>query len=151
MYITFDDAITRYQFLADWGKGETDVNSALIYYAEIELNEAFAPFFSVPFSAAHPTIKDLAIDMTYYKSLITKDPEKALAVSSVVYGRINRINKGEAYIYTGSGTTIAQTSPSQDIWSTVQDYEPTHSMLDAESTYTHISSERLNDEENARS
>jgi hypothetical protein len=122
-----------------------------IGYAEKELNGRMATHFSVPFSGAHPTIKDLAIDLTYYRTVRLKDPEKAEKFKGAILGRIDDIKSGNEYIYTDSNTTIAPDSTKgNEIWSNMEDYEPTFSMLDVDNPYSQVSSQRQYDEEQAR-
>lgn len=150
MYITFEDLVARYPIIETKYKKSSEVNSHIIYWAEHELNSRLATHFTVPFSAAHPTVKDLAIDLSYYRTLLTLDPDKAEKFKKAVIGRVDGIKAGDEYIYTDSGTVIATEGANDEIWSSTMDYSPTHSMLDAESEYTHISSDRLYDEENER-
>ena len=149
-YINYEDVIARYPVLKTWGKSETEVTSDLIYYAEMELNGRLAGHFSVPFSDSYPTVKDLAIDLCYYKALITKDPEKAEKIHDAIIGRIDDINEGKEYIYTGSGT-IVPSGAEQEIWSPLLDYYPVHTMLDAESPFTYIDPDLIDDLEDERS
>ncbi len=149
-YVEYLDVIARYSVLKTWGKTETEVTSDLIYYAEMELNSRLASHFSVPFSDSHPTVKDLTIDLCYYKALITKDPEKAEQIHDAIIGRIDGIKEGKEYIYTGSGTIIPS-GAGQEIWSPVMDYYPVHSMLDAEDIHTQIDPDRIDDLEDERS
>lgn len=149
-YVDYEDVIARYSVLKTWGKSESEVTSDLIYYAEMELNGRLASHFSVPFSVAHPTVKDLTIDLCYYKALITKDPEKAEKIHDAVIGRIDAIKEGKEYIYTGSGTVIPS-GAGQEIWSPIMEFHPVHSMLDAESPFTQIDSSLIEDLEDERS
>ena len=150
MYITYADLTARYPVIETKYAKTSEVNSHIIYWAEHELNSRLASQFTVPFSAAHPTVKDLAIDLSYYRTLLTLDPDKAEKFKKAVIGRIDDIKAGNEYIYTDSHTVIAAEGMNDEIWSSTMDYHPTHSMLDAESEYTHISSDRLYDEENER-
>lgn len=150
MYVNYNDVIARYPIIKTWGKSETEVSSDLIYYAEMELNSRFASHFSVPFSGSHPTVKDLAIDLTYYKALITKDPDKAEKIHDAIIGRINEIKEGKELIFTGSDTAIDASGTGQEIWSPLLDYHPVHSMLDEESEYTQIDSSYLDELEDER-
>ena len=150
-YATFAELIVRYPVVAKWATNTVDVSSDLIYNAENELNGRFASHFSVPFSASHPTVKDLTLDLSYYNAIKTRVPKDAQRIHDVIIGRINDIKEGKEYIYTGSGTTIAPNASTDQVWSNLQDYHPVHSMLGAESPFTHISSERLQDLEDERS
>lgn len=150
MYIEYEDVIARYEVIKTWGKTPTEVNSDLIYYAEMELNSRLASHFSVPFSAAHPTVKDLAIDLCYLKALRTRDPKKANDIEKAVLGRIDALKEGREYIYTGSGTQIVPEGADQEVWSTTQDYHPVHGILDAEHEDVGIDDDRIEDEEDER-
>jgi len=120
-------------------------------YAEHELNSLMATHFSVPFSGSHPTVKDLAIDLVYYKTMIVKDPEKAEKIKDAVLGRIDRIKAGEEYIITDSYTTIVPDAiAGGEVWSTNIDYHPVFSMLDADNEFSVIDEDRIDDEEGER-
>jgi len=147
-YANYAEAIQRYPLLATWS--QTNVESDLLYFAEMELNSLLASHFTVPFAAAHPTVKDLTIDLAYYRALRMKDPKKAREIREDIKGRIDDIKDGEEYIYTGSGTTIEPSGSGEEIWSTTMDYHPVHSMLDADDSLTMVSSERLQDEADER-
>lgn len=149
-YVDFEEVVARYSILKSWGKDESEVTSDLIYYAEMELNGKMASHFSVPFSDSHPTVKDLTIDLCYYKALITKDPEKAEKIHDAIIGRIQDIKDGKEYIFTGS-ETIVPSNAGQEIWSTVKDYHPVHSMLDPESGFTAVDSSLIDALEDERS
>ena len=73
MYITYADLVARYPVIETKYTKDSEVNSHLIYWAEHELNSRLSSHFSVPFSAAHPTVKDLAIDLSYYRPLLSID------------------------------------------------------------------------------
>jgi hypothetical protein len=149
MYITYAELVQRYDVIASWGGSEAVVNSALIYYAEMELHSRLASHYSVPFSAAHPTVKDLALDLAYLKALRTRDPQRAKEIEAAVLGRIEAIKSGKEYIYTGSGTVMLPEGAGGEIWSTTRDYHPVHSLLDPEEEV--IDEDRLDAEEDERS
>jgi len=150
-YTNYEEVIIRYPVLKTWAKTPAEVNSDLIYYGEMELNGRLASHFTVPFSASHPTIKDLTIDLAYYNAIKTRVPKDAQRIHDVIIGRIDAIKEGKEYIYTGSGTTITPNPGTGQVWSNLEDYHPVHTMLGAESAMTHISSERLQDLEDERS
>jgi len=149
-YITYTELITRYPVIATWNASSTNITNDVIAYAENELNSLLASHFTVPL-AAHPTVKDLAMDLAYCRVWFPKDPKKAGEFRKAVYGRIESIKAGDEYIYTDSFTAIEPDGSGQEIWSTVQDYHPVHSMLGAESPYTHVSSDLLEALESERS
>ena len=150
MYIDYDDVVERYPML------KTTIGNAPaldndITYAEHELNSRLATHFSVPFSGPHPTIMDICIDLTYYRQIRIKDPDLAEKFKEGILGRIQGLKDSKEYIITDSNTTITvNATGGNEIWSTVQDYEPTFSMLDADNTYSRVDSSRLYDEEQAR-
>lgn len=149
MYITYADLVLRYDVLKTWADSPAEVSSGLIYYAEMELNSLLASHFSVPFDGAHPTVKDICMDLCYYKALITKDPEKAGQVRDAIIGRIDKIKNGDEYIYTESGTVIEPDGAKEKIWSPYQDYHAVFSMLDYDEAVSHVDSgllEELRDE-----
>lgn len=151
MYINYSDVIQRYPLLKTWSGNSPMLNDE-IGYAEKELNGRLATHFSVPFSGAHPTIKDLSIDLTYYRTLRLRDPDKAAKFKDDIIGRINDIKNGDEYIYTDSNTTItANATGASEIWSNLEDYHPTFSMLDADNAYSMVDSARLEAEEDERS
>lgn len=145
-YASYAEAIARYPLLGTWS--QTNVEDDLLNYATVELNGLMASHFLVPFAGAHPTVKDLTIDLAYYRSIRTKDPKKAKEMRKDILGRIRDIKDGEEYIYTGSGTTISPSGGGGEIWSSTQDYHPVHSMLDAEDEV--IDEDRIDDEEDER-
>ena len=150
-YITYQELLTRYPQFKSWHEGnESLVNSFAIYYAESELNARLAPAFSVPFSPAPSVIKDLTFDLTYAKMMRSLNPDDYTKLYDSVVERIQNFVDGVEIIVTDSGTQMQATFPSAEIWSSTMDFHATHSMLDAESEYTHVSSEMTYVLENER-
>ncbi len=148
-YATFEDLIIRYPVVKTWGKTDTEVNSGLIHFAERQLDGMLASAFTVPFVAAHPTVIDLTIDIAYARAMLRIDPEKAKEIRFAVLSRVKALKNGGEYLVTGSGT-IAPSGTDDTVWSSTENFHPTHSMLDAENVFTHISSAMLEFEENLR-
>jgi hypothetical protein len=148
-YADYTEVIERYPSMASWGDVQSEVAS-LTFFAENQINGMLASAFDVPFSGAHPTIKDLTIDWTYYKALVTRDPGKAEKIRDYLMGRIEALKNGEESIMTDSGTSIIGTDASQEVWTNTGCWHPTHSMLDAENEFTMISSDRLEYDEDER-
>jgi hypothetical protein len=149
-YITYGELLSRYPIVKRWHDGQASmVNSFCIFYAEKQLDSLLGTHFSVPFSAAHPTIKDLTFDICYYRILLDSDPTKAADFYTIILDRIDGIKNGDEYILTDSGT-IAPDAAGLEVKSNTEDYHPVHSMLDADSIYTQVSSAQLYDEEDAR-
>lgn len=150
-YITPTELKNRFPQFNSWNVGtETLINSVMIYYSEIELNSRLADMFSVPFSAAHPTVKDLTMQIARYRLYEDLDAKKAVDYKEIVDSRIEAIRKGEEFIYTESGTVLEGSGALNEVWSNTGEYHPVHSMLDAESPYTMISSDYLDELESDR-
>ena len=152
MYITYNEIILRYPMLATWSDSCDTVTNDTMVYAEHELNSLMATHFSVPFSGSHPTVKDLAMDLVYYKTMIVKDPEKAEQIKDAVLGRIDRIKAGEEYIITDSHTTIVPDASiaGGEVWATNINHHPVFSMLDPENELSIIDEDRIDEEEAER-
>lgn len=147
-YIDYEDLAARYRIFDT--TSNTVVASDSIYYAEREVEAALAPAYSVPFSANHPTVMDLCIDMVYVRHLRSKEPKIGMQLDKALRERIKRIVSGDEPIITGSGTLLSSSSGADLPASTTEDYYPVHSMLGAENEHTMISSDRLGDLEAVR-
>lgn len=144
--VSYAELTKRYRYFETFS--QDNVTDDLLYYAEIEVNGRLASHFTVPFSDAHPTVKDLIMDMAAYRAYRIKDPKKAAELKDSVIGRIEDIKKGVEFIYTGSGTTIEPNVAEAVVWDANEDYHPVHSMLDGE--YSFVNSDRLEAEEDER-
>ena len=80
-YITYDEVTLRFPLLKTLSDKESHINSLMIYYAENQVDEMLAPAYSTPFSAAHPTVKDLSLDLCKYRMLLDQDAEKAASIA----------------------------------------------------------------------
>jgi hypothetical protein len=148
-YITYDEVTVRFPLLKTWSDKESHINSFMIYYAENQVDEMLAPAYSTPFSAAHPTVKDLSLDFCKYRMLLDQDAEKAEAIFNIISARIEKLLGGEQYITTDSGS-IAPSAASDEVWSNTGGYLPTHTMLGADDPYTRVDSGLQADLENER-
>lgn len=157
-YIDYNELLTRYPDLLTWGSSadvssyganQTQVDNQLIAYSDAEVNARLAVAYSVPFSANHLTVKDLSMDLAYVNAYKNTDPDKVEVIMSNVNSRFQRLIDGDEYIMTGSGT-IAPTGSAEGIWDSNMDYAPTMSMLNAENSLSHVSSERLQAETDER-
>lgn len=147
-YATYENAIARYPEFVRFGNGQSDVNSGLIHYAEVELDSRLAPYYTVPFAAPIPgVVTDLTLTLSWIKLLESRNPEQAAILREMFDKRIERIQEGHEVINTGSGTSLAIDDPALEIWSNTAGYNPVHSMLDAESPYTMVDSSLIYDEE----
>ena len=140
-YSNYTEVIERYPMMSSWGDIQSHVSS-LVWFAEKQLDGMLATAYSVPFDPVPPVVKDLTIDITYYKALVTRDPEKASKIEDYIMGRIERIIKGKEKILSGSGTTLEVTSALQKVWSNIGCFHPVHSMLDPQHADVQVSSMR---------
>lgn len=147
-YIGNDDLAARYKAFDT--KNAFNVSSDSIFYAEKEVESLLAPAFTVPFAAAHPTVKDLCIDMVYARFARTNNPKDGGKLHTALLERIQRIKDGVEPISTGSGTLDFTAGDGDSPESTTEDYHPVHSMLGSENEYTAVSSDRLSDLEDNR-
>lgn len=147
-YIEPEELAARYRIFDT--ASMTNVASDFIYYAERDVEAQLAPAYTVPFSAAHPTIKDLCIDSAYVRWARMNKPKDAKLLDDALQKRFENIRLGNMPIITGSGSLEASFTGEDLPASTTEDYHPVHSMLGAESEYTMVSSERLDALEDAR-
>jgi phage gp36-like protein len=150
-YVNYDELIARYPLVKKWDDRKSIVNSDVIHYASRQLDALLGTHFTVPFTPAHPTVKDLTLDLCKYRVLLDQDQEKAAALYSIVKDQIDMLKAGEMSIVTDSGDELAQSAVSRGVWSNTKDYHPTHTMLGDESAYTIVDSSMLSDLENERS
>jgi hypothetical protein len=151
-YITNSELAIRYPLVNRWvGVGSASiVNSHLIYYAEAEINALLSPYFSVPFSSNVPAIvQDLTLELCKVRIVSDQDADLAEKLRQSVIDRVKLLGEGGS-LPGIDGSTIVPSAPGAEIWSNTMNYHSTHSMLDAESEYTRISSEQLYDLENER-
>jgi hypothetical protein len=150
-YISAEELLARFPNIGKWNEGRhATIESYCIYYAEGQLDGLLGGFYSTPFSAAHPVIKDLTLQLSYYKILLDLDPVTASGVWDTFMDRIDRLQNYEELISTDSGTVLELSGPAMEVKSNTMDYHPVHGMLDAESEYTRIDSSQLYDERDAR-
>lgn len=151
-YATYEDLIERYPAMKDIGvnKDSGSVNSGFIYPAEVQINGMLGICFDVPLGN-HPTVKDLVIDLTYNRVMLSRNPKVGKELMKDFMDRINRLKSGEEAIYTGSGTALLSSGKRQDtVWSNEEDYYPVHTMLGAEHPDTRVSSEYRDELEEER-
>jgi hypothetical protein len=148
-YTNYDELMVRYPLIKTWTDKQSHVESYVIYFAENQIDSMLAPAFSTPFSAAHPTIKELSQDYCKYLSLLDQDQEKAQIVYDLISGRVDKLLSGKAYITTDSGS-IVPSAAADLVWSNTKDYHPIHSMLDADEPETRVDSSMQSDLENER-
>jgi hypothetical protein len=151
-YITYSELSVRYPLVDRWvGAGDAStVNSHLIYYAQAEVDALLTPEFSTPFSSNVPAVvKDLTLEMCKVRIVADQDAALSAKLRESLMDRIKALK--ESNLIGADGTVLTPGGPGAEIWSNTMTYHPTHSMLDAESEYTRISSEQTYALENERS
>ena len=119
-YIEWDDVIDRYQVINTLG-GSDEISSAYIVYAEAMVDGLLSSKFTVPFSNNNMTVKDLAIDYTYWMSARFK-LEDAVAVYSSFFGTIAMLKKDQMAMIATDGTLITGALKNSGIYSSTQSY-----------------------------
>lgn len=121
-YIDWTDVSDRYADAAKIG-AEGKLSDAFIRYAEAEVDARLAPVYATPFSpgssSAPLAVRDLCIDLSYYKMVWRQEgSEKLLAA---IDARFERILKGQEMLTTSEGL-VATVGAGAGAWSSTQDY-----------------------------
>lgn len=140
-YIDWDDVANSYP---DWAKAASanSVGNLWIPRAEAEVDARLAPKYTVPFTPVPDLVRDLAIDLAYYKLVFASDKGKALWDS--LKERFESILDGSMVLTTSAGA-LATTDRS---WSTHQGY-PTQFGVDCDLNWQ-TSSAWATDQQEAR-
>ncbi len=146
-YINWSDVVARYPLVEDIG-GAVEVDSVFIAYAEYHVDEMLGSKFTVPFSNNNATVRDLSIDVTYWKAGKLKI-EEADKMEEQVMKRVNKLLSGETVmIVDGSSLTVQAPDIGDTIYSNTDEYHPVFGMSPTE--YFQIDSEQIYDEEQRR-
>jgi hypothetical protein len=113
-YITWADVADAYP---DWAKATSanSVGNLWVPRAEDEVDARLAPKYTVPFTPVPGLVRDLCIDLAYYKLVFATEKGKELKES--LKERFEAILSGEM-VLTMSGSLLAP----DRAWSTHQDY-----------------------------
>lgn len=103
-YVLWSEVVARYKELAK-DFDSTDAQAALIGGAESEIDARLASRYTVPFTPVPGIIKDLAIDMAYYRAFWRQKAEKPL--QDFIERRLSMLACGSSTLVV-SGTVIAQ-------------------------------------------
>lgn len=140
-YINWNDVANSYP---DWAKAASanSVGNLWIPRAEDEVDARLAPKYSVPFTPVPGLVRDLAIDLAYYKLVFASDKGKALWDS--LKERFESILDGSMLLTTSAGAL----GTGERAWSTHQNY-PTHFGVDNDVNWE-VSSAWATDNQEAR-
>lgn len=145
-YVSWDDLVARYKRVADKG-GSSEVGSSFLAYAEAEIESRLGGAFTVPFSSNNVTAADLVIDLTIAKIIRFQEPKKYKVIIDEIDGRVKRLVDGTEPMVTTSGDVLFA-STDGGAWSSTGSYHPVFGLEDY--TLSHVSSDALQDEEDAR-
>lgn len=140
-YIEWDDVANSYP---DWAKAVSAnvVGNLWIPRAEDEVDGRLAPKYTVPFSPCPGIVRDLCIDLAYFKlSFATEKGEK---LGKILEDRFKAILDGSLLLTNSAGNI----SSSERAWSSHQDY-PTHFGVDNPVNWQ-VSSAWATDQQEAR-
>lgn len=105
-YINWADVTARY---VDYAKGadSTQSEAAFVPHAEAEVDARLAPKYTVPFSPVPYLIKDLCVDLAYYKANIKQESVKPL--KEYIDERFKAIIDGTLILTTSDGIVASAT------------------------------------------
>jgi len=140
-YINWDDVANSYP---DWPKAVSanTVGNLWIPRAEDEVDARLAPKYTVPFTPVPGLVRDLCIDLAYFKLVFAS--EKGEKLGKILDARFKAILDGKMILTNSAG---ALGTPER-AWSTHQDY-PTHFGVDPDINWT-VSSAWATDQQEAR-
>ena len=141
-YIEWDDVVDRYPALSSLG-GSDELTPTFIDYSESFIDGLLASNFTVPFSNNNMTVRDLSIDICYFRAGRFK-LEDAAAVYSTTMMTINMLNSGKLQMINTSGELIA-INQSGRVYSTTQSYHSAFGMLPI--IDQHIDEDNVDDEQ----
>lgn len=140
-YIEWDDVANTYP---DWAKAVSanTVGNLWIPRAEDEVDGRLAPRYTVPFTPVPGLVRDLCIDLAYYKLVFASDKGKELG--AILDARFKAILDGSLVITSSLG----QLDTGERAWSTHQNY-PTQFGVDQDINWQ-VSSAWALDQQEAR-
>jgi len=121
-YINWDDVANTYP---EWAKAASanTVGNLWIPRAEDEVDGRLAPRYAVPFTPVPGIVRDLCIDLAYFKLAFAS--EKGQALGKILDARFKSILDGKLVLTNSAGAL----GTAERAWSTHQDY-PTHFGVD---------------------
>lgn len=128
-YCSVSQVAQRFRRVTDVESYALTVESHYILFAEAELDQRMAKYFTVPFSSNNQTATDLAIDLSYAKVIIYDDPEKYTAIIESVEGRIRALNDGTTAMIISDGTQLFSSAATTGrAWSNTSSYHSSFGM-----------------------
>lgn len=105
-YIDWSVVVGRYPDAAKIA-GATDMGSYWLNYAESEIDARLATMYTVPFSPVPDMVKDLCVDLTYYKMSLRQESSKPIL--DYIEKRIDGILKGTIALVNSGGAVLSST------------------------------------------
>lgn len=124
-YIDWEDVINRYPELNTLG-GADELSSSYIVYSEAFVDGSLSTHFTPPFSNNNMIVRDLTIDMCYWRAARFK-LDDAVQVKSSFFETIGLLKDGQINMFDEAGTLI----PSLDksfVYSNTQSYHSAFGM-----------------------
>lgn len=116
-YISWDDVANRYPVSAKQAGGAEPLKTNYINGAEAEVDARLAVKYSTPFSPVPDLVRDLCIDLAYFK-MILGNPKQSKTIKDYLDDRFKAIIEG-TMVLTVSGTIIGT---SERAWSDTQEF-----------------------------
>jgi phage gp36-like protein len=129
-YADWSHVVARYGNAVAGDAGDAELEAGWLAGAEDEIDARLGNWYTTPFSPVPGIVRDLVVDITYYKMTIRQGTEElkesineriqAIADGSMVLGGVERVGD-----FTGSGTPGRRSSFGPDApenWSTDDDW-----------------------------
>lgn len=124
-YINWEDCIDRYPELNTLG-GADQLSSAYIVYSEAFVDGILSTNFTPPFSNNNMIVRDLAVDMVYWRAARFK-LDDAVQVRSSFFVTVGLLKDGQLNMYDEAGTLIPAVDKSF-VYSNTQSYHSAFGM-----------------------
>ena len=144
-YINWEDVIDRYPELNTLG-GADQQSSAYIVYSEAYVDGVLSPTFTPPFSSNNMIVRDLCIDMCYWRAARFK-LDDAVQVKSSFFETVGLLKDGQLQMYDEAGSLIPAVEKSL-AWSNTMSYHTAFGMDDV--TNWTIDEDQADDDEAKR-
>ena len=140
-YINWDDVANSYP---DWAKAASanSVGNLWIPRAEDEVDARLAPKYAVPFTPVPGVVRDLCIDLAYFKLAFAS--EKGEKLGEILESRFKALLDGSMVLTTSAGAL----STAERAFSTHQDYHTAFG-VDTDLNWQ-VSEDQAEDEQEAR-
>jgi len=138
-YANWDDVTARYPKVATKVDAE-EMQDSYISGAEGIMNAYLAKQFTTPVTGEPPLLEDICVDLTYCKIAFNQDKGVPKLKESAM-SLLKDICSGAILLTDADGVIVA--SEGQVVWSSEQNYNPTHSDLGPDQDF--VDPDRLDD------